>query len=614
MATITPRTLLPLREWDKRRGAESGVSPQWHRSAPSVVASANNWDVGSEGWTSWSAYLADRRRPRVLTAITPSRRSPLLWALPIQNAGPGVGRIPDPAELIALLDRVERKRPWKGAMPLVALANDWANEALHRRHAAFGLECVAWGRALPALSALVPADAWWRLFELLLCFAEDALAVTEGDVLSRQWLAAELPLVLAYSFPEIAPARGLGKRASLGLAAEIESLVGVSGMPAAEQLPTVLPLLATWARSRAIAERLKKQAWSEATENRYVAFARQALRLTRRDGTTAFALAEEGPLNAELLSLALAGAPRATRALARELVPHYDGPKMAADRLPPAAANDEAAGVSILRPSWTRGREHLVVARHADEVRTELSCGRDILWSGHWACEVRRNGVLLTPAPGEKWEELCWTTNEDVDYLELGLELSDGTRVERQVLIARDDRFVFLADAVLGDEPAALEYRGVLPIGPNTTFDPASESREGYLVGRKARALVFPLRLPEWRDEPCAGALEFVDRGLELRVAGHQQRLYAPLFIDLDPRRLFRPATWRSLTVGETRQVVAADVAVSYRVQIRDEQWLIYRSLGERGNRTMLGQNLSSEFLVAQFDSQGDIAPLLEIE
>jgi hypothetical protein len=614
MATISTRPLLPLREWGKRGGADVSVRPQWHRSAPSVVASADGWDVGSEGWTSWSAHLADRRRPRPLVAILYGKRPSLAWAIQSAAMATLAGRLPAPVDLISWLDRIERHKSWNAAGGLVKVATDWTNEATHRRRAAFGLECIAWSRALPALTAFLPADLWWALFELLLCFAEDAATMADGDVLSGQWLGAELPLVLAYLFPEIAPARSLARQGGRALSAGLDSLVTASGMPSAANLSIALPLLATWARSRAIAQRLKKSRLPEDAESRYRAFVRQVLHLCRRDGTLALSVPGVRAADRDMFAAALAGAPREDRALARLLIPGYIGPKVDKKRLPPAAANDESAGVSMLRPSWARGREQILVARTGSDLLTELVCGRDVLWSGKWSCEVRRNGAALAPETGAKWEETCWTTNEDADYVEFELALSGGVRVERQVLLARKDRFLFLADAVLGDEPASLEYRSALPLRADIAFDASTESREGYVVGSKARALAFPLRLPEWRAEPCVGALEFVDAGLELRASGSGKRLYAPLFFDLNPGRLFRPATWRQLTIAESRQIVPADQAVSYRVQVRNEQWLIYRSLGERGNRTVLGQNLVSEFLVARFNRKGEIAPLLEIE
>ena len=129
----------------------------------------------------------------------------------------------------------------------------------------------------------------------------------------------------------------------------------------------------------------------------------------------------------------------------------------------------------------------------------ELSSGRDLLWSGIWTCEVRRNGELLVPHADAEWDEVCWTSTEDADYLELEIALPQGIRVQRQIVLAREDRFLFLADAVLGTETAALEYRGTLPLGTDVSFDPSTETREGYLVGGKPRGLAFPLALRERR-------------------------------------------------------------------------------------------------------------------
>ena len=90
--------------------------------------------------------------------------------------------------------------------------------------------------------------------------------------------------------------------------------------------------------------------------------------------------------------------------------------------------------------------------------------------------------------------------------------------------------------------------------------------------------------------------------------------LFAPLFFDMDPRRFARRMTWRQLTITESPEIQPADVAVGYRVQLGKEQWLIYRSLAQQANRTLLGHNLSTEMLVARFDPTGEVEALVEIE
>ena len=78
--------------------------------------------------------------------------------------------------------------------------------------------------------------------------------------------------------------------------------------------------------------------------------------------------------------------------------------------------------------------------------------------------------------------------------------------------------------------------------------------------------------------------------------------------------------------LGATRKAIVAtgilnmwmhephDVAAAYRVQAGSKQWMFYRALAGTGNRTLLGQNLTSEFIVARFNRSGDTEPLVEIE
>ena len=133
-------------------------------------------------------------------------------------------------------------------------------------------------------------------------------------------------------------------------------------------------------------------------------------------------------------------------------------------------------------------------------------------------------------------------------------------------------------------------------------------------MGSKRRALVLPLALPEWRSQRGAGELLQTRRGLELRQSTELGSLHAPLFLDLDRRRRRQRLTWRQLTVAESLAIQPADVAVGYRVEVGKQQWLIYRSLAEKANRTLLGHNLSTEMLVARFHHCGEVKPLVEIE
>jgi hypothetical protein len=252
------------------------------------------------------------------------------------------------------------------------------------------------------------------------------------------------------------------------------------------------------------------------------------------------------------------------------------------------------------------------VAYAQRELNTELRVGEARLWSGLCNPSVSLDGQ---PSPLESdWEQICWESDGDMDYLELEVDLSARWRVQRHLLLARADRILFLADAVLGERRAAIDYRLRLPLTGEAGFAAAKDTHEGALVCRKRRFSVLPLALPEWRAAPSAGRLTRVAEGLEFSLSAQGSALFAPLLVDLDSTRGRRPLTWRRLTVAESRQIQPPDVAVGYRAQLGRQQWLVYRSLAARGNRTLLGHNTAYEFVLARFLRTGRVEPLLQIE
>jgi hypothetical protein len=82
----------------------------------------------------------------------------------------------------------------------------------------------------------------------------------------------------------------------------------------------------------------------------------------------------------------------------------------------------------------------------------------------------------------------------------------------------------------------------------------------------------------------------------------------------LDTERLGKRYTWRQLTVGENLQKVRDDQAVGYRIQLGQEQFLLYRSLTSQANRTVLGHNLIDDFCFARFAPATGVEPLIAVE
>jgi len=568
--------------------------------------------------------LADRRVRQALGRRLLARGPVLSWGAAALGASA--------AETLALVRQLAALE--RGAATTASLAQPLA-ESLSRWLAASGaiaepaaaLESLAWAHALPFLVDRLEKETWQACLQKLIAEAEAAAKARHASLLVRQLAASELPRTLGYWFSEFEACRRLAASGGATAIAALEDGVDAEGVIHGKDLPWLRPLLASWTRMAAMEELSPKPERIVSSQPRFERLIGQALRLTRDDASQALsplgAGADSKESTAELFRAALRFAGEQQRRLAALALPAaiaVKGKKPAsskkaktAAKLPPAAFNSELSQLGVLRTGWASWEERLTVAYHEQQLAAELICGREVVASGTWSPEITFDGTRLEPE--SEWQEVCWVSDDDVDYLELEIFLSAGVRVQRHLLLARQDHFLFVADAVLGEKPGAIAYRSALPLAPGVKFAPAKESNEGRLIGRRDCGLTLPLALPEWRSEASAGKLELQNGQLELKqAAAGAPRLFAPLFIDLAPRRFSRPYTWRRLTIAENRQIVPDELAVGYRVQIGGQQWIFYRSLGPRGNRTLLGHNLVTEFLAARFNRDGVAESLLEIE
>lgn len=591
----------------------------WHESCPATVRRAFSADRTADGWSAWREHLARRKPPLPMPGLLPDEDDALNWALPDGLSAPPT------ADWLRRADRLRKAD--RDGQTLPALLDDqllgWLAESAG---AAAGLdyafEALAVARALPRLAAVLSADVWWATLEQLIATTAEAGGLLadghplEDSPLLHQLLAGELALTLACLFGEIIPCRKLKRDGRRALSAALVDLTDGRGLLHAMNLPLLRPLLACWTRCRVIGSSLRGGAFSKAADVQYEWLVRQALRLSRRDGSSVFCNGMPGAPDAGLLQAAL------------HLGGNYEDEEIAAlalpktwtsaaepeseSALPRPAYHSEWAAVAVLRRRWRRSTEQLTVRYDQPAMQIELSCSEDVVFCGPWQFDLRRDGRPLGPC--SEWDEVCWISDADVDYLELQSDLRGGVSVQRSMLLARKDRFLLLADAVLGDKPGKIEYRGWLPMAPGISFNPAEQSREGLLIGGKRRARVLPLALAEWKADGQSDQLAATPQGLELRQTQRARRLFAPLFIDLDRRRHRSRFTWRQLTVAELLAIQPPEVAVGYRVALGNRQWLIYRSLGRPANRTLLGHNLSTEMLVARFDNSGKVEPLIEIE
>lgn len=586
----------------------------------------------ARGWTAWSKHLTERGSPAQPDGAIRADEASLDWGLPLEwrprwTEKFGSGR--------------------SGGMDQQALA--WLAEVAGGAPGVeYAMECLAFAHRLPRLTERLSADAWFAVVAHLIDTGHDAATIdSDQHPLLAQLLAGELPLTLAYWFPELTPCRELAHGAKQALSAGLIDLLDGEGLLHGRHFALMRPLAACWTRCRILGDGMKKPCFTAAARRQYDDMVRHLLRFARHDGSSMLgftAANDDGALLQAAVGLGGNAADRAIAALTLPARARNAGRKPGGEKtLPEPAAQSEWAAVAMLRNDWSRTSARLAVTYPGPNVHVELDCGKEVVLNGAWSLDVTLDGQRLTP--DSDWEQVCWQTDTDIEYLELQIELNAGVRVQRQIALAREDRFLFLADAVLGEQSGRFAYRARLPLGTGIGFRPAKESREGYLEGAKRRARVLPLAMPEWRslwsagelravaadnaDSGCYGEIQPVSgesdgkpakmrplpsQALELTHAAEATRLYAPLFFDLHRRRFERPATWRRLTVAAALETQPDDVAVGYRVAMGSRQWLVYRSLAEKANRTLLGHNLSTEALIAQFDRNGEVEPLIEVE
>ena len=559
-------------------------------------------------WQTWAEKLANRKRPVTLKKLVGRSCRPLEWSIKVDTDSETV-------DLLRLLDSLKR-RPQKGEpADWSAVVSDWLETAKQRAPSqAFALESIAWAHALSRLAVRLPAEHWWDLFAFLLNTAHEsnAVGVDREDpelAICSQLFSGELTLTLAYWLPRVDACAELGAIARKSIKDGMVRFLDGEGVPQANYLQIWRALLACWTRCSLLDEyvpgRLKKE-----PRLQFEWLVRQTLRSRRDDGRLLFEERSVSPKNRDdLVKAALrAGGDQGDH----DVFSCSSGvlsPGKSEYELPPSSEHSEWAEFAILRSHWTPKSPYIGVAFNHSRLKSEFGIGRDVIWCGETVPDIRIDNKPLQIE--SEWEELSWFSDKDVDYLELQVRLSGTWKLQRQILLAREDGFAMFADVLAGGRrPAKIDYFRPLPLNEELDLSTEEETCEVFIRGKRGLGCMMPLALNEWRQDRSHG--EFDGAGLRQRRVG--TGLYAPLFIDLDPKRLRKSRTWRQLTVGEQLHLVRSDEAAGFRVQIGKQQWVIYRSLNGTANRTFLGQNVINEFLVARFLNDGEIETLIEIE
>lgn len=346
----------------------------------------------------------------------------------------------------------------------------------------------------------------------------------------------------------------------------------------------------------------------------------EVLRWTRKDGSLLLSphRGDAGASFQEFWSTAfrIAGRPKTLGHLMASRLPKRSAvsTKGSEKKLPNATAYWAQGEAGVMQRDWESNGSRLAVDYSVDPLLLEVvGMKGESLVAGPWSCSVWCDDIELPIT--SSWQEVCWFSEEDVDYLELEAHCDEHCKIQRQILFIRESGIVLLADALLGARKAQWRIQSTLPLVGNYGAEYAEKTRECWLTSDgKRQALLVPLASGEWRRQASPHDMNIEDGWICVQHQSFSQNVYAPLAMAIRREHLNVPLTWRALTVAENLQLVSPDVAVGYRLQLDRAQWIFYRSLGTAAPRTVLGCHTAADFCACTFDYKtGDTDSLVEV-
>lgn len=600
----------------------------WRSTAPKAVQEAWKKSDHDLAWEAWQKHLASRKASKTITKLFNEKINPLTWGVDTDEVAFFDWLSSIDLSNIKLskpkLSNIKKSLASKASNSLEGQLSAWI-EVAATCTPSIGLsrEMVALAYSLPELASHCSQTTWWALADLLIQTATEASVAANYEeaepeqIVTEQLLAGELPLVLSVALPELQPAKELLSVARRNLSESLDQLTDGEGLITSELLEAAPLLFACWTRCRAMGEELSKGSWSSEAETQYEWLIEQILRLSDRQLRLPFAAeASCGMLPAMKMALSLSGNASDYVAASKRLK-GFKAEKATVRDAPEPSNDSEWATLATLAAGWSDKSPRITVDYSDENLRLEIVSGGELLISGDWPVDVTRDGQSL--APTDEWESSCWHSDEDCDYLELSIPLSDGSTLERLFLLAREDGVAMISEMLLSDDEehakSKIKLQTSLTMSEGLHFAEEDETRDASLIrSDKMVAGIMPLALPEWRVEKRVGELIADGKKLRLSAEGTGENLASPIWIDFSAKRFAKQRTWRQLAVGESLKKVTDDVAVGYRIQSGKDQWLVYRSLAPPSNRTLLGQNFSGEAIYGRFLKTGEVDEYLEID
>ncbi|MFO0907931.1 MAG: hypothetical protein U0794_06145 [Isosphaeraceae bacterium] len=347
--------------------------------------------------------------------------------------------------------------------------------------------------------------------------------------------------------------------------------------------------------------------WPEQFDARVEGWLRATLRFARTDGSPAFGRLASQP---RLAPLYRRWAERLADPGITTVLDWWFPPRTPTRHAPPPLPADARPDrpLAVLRANWLRDGDFVAVSHCRPGLASQLelfAAGRP--WIGpDWTTPCETGRIVSRARP------TLWLTHSAADLAEWSFRVGPA-QVTRTVVLLRGRKLALLSEQwdgaadpgqttwqlAPGLETRCLSERGLVITAPRTRVAPE----------------VIPFTLPRLDQPGEAGQLVSEGGALVLHRTSGQRRTWRPLLVSWDPLRGRKKLEWRTLTVTEDRKPCGPGTAVAARVTWgRNETLLIYRSLNGPATRAFLGHQTRARFLIALFDENGEVEPLVKVD
>ena len=494
---------------------------------------------------------------------------------------------------------------------LAAWINEWisrdAQSSLDERQLH---DAVLLAQLIPFLPQYIDIETWSQLVTHLLGYRSlvNDLHPKESP-LAFAIAAAELPIVLHRYHRPLSDSLVID-HAMKNVIVSLEESLGDDDLPHANMFSDFQETLASWTRMYFACQKAPDvPSCPEDIELLFQRCARNSLLLSRGDHETFCTHTRSMPGWKRLRELAvtLAGEPSDKRLLCTRQ------PKSASRvrsyskyALPEMSFQSDWSECAVARSSWDLGTAGIYVT-YSESMQIEMEGANGLIISSVGEPRVSLHGETDSSTLNRisEWSCTSWFNDHEAVYMEFESRFSNDVTVQRQLVMAKDESVVLMADAVISEVEDTLSYSCEVELSDRLQMFEAEEHSEGFVVGLEPEALVLPMGLDEWRQSDLKGSLRRSDEGFVYSINHQDGALYAPLLFCLSRDAGTEPYTWRRLSVAEGLSRTPNSTAVGYRAQFNESQWLIYRSLAPPASRSILGQNTTAEFIFGAVDDKG---------